>query len=40
LAVASDLKGQRSLDYFVCADDKLDKVAKLEKITFLNPELP
>jgi predicted nucleic acid-binding protein len=40
LAVATDLKGQSNLDYFVCADDKLDKVAKLEKITFLNPEKP
>ena len=40
LIIAIYLKSQKSLDYFVCADDKLDKVAKLEKIAFLNPELP
>lgn len=39
LAIAMDLKGRRSLHYFVCADDKLDKIAKLEKIAFLNPEI-
>jgi len=40
LVIAIYLKSQKSLDYFVCADDKLGKVAKLEKVAFLNPELP
>jgi hypothetical protein len=40
LVIAIYLKSQKSLDYFVCADDKLGKIAKLEKIAFLNPELP
>jgi len=40
LVIVIDLKMQKSLDIFVCADDKLSKVAKLEKIVFLNPELP
>jgi len=34
------LKIQNRLDCFVCADEKLGKVTKLEKITFLNPESP
>jgi len=40
LAIAIDLKKQKNLDTFVSSDDKLTKVVKLEKIVFLNPELP
>ncbi len=40
LAIAMDLKIQNRLDCFVCADEKLSKVTKLEKIVFLNPESP
>jgi predicted nucleic acid-binding protein len=39
-AIAMDLKDKKSMDCFVCADDKLDKITKLEKVTFLNPEKP
>ncbi len=38
LAIALDLKKSNLLDQFVSADAKLDGVAKLEKIKFLNPE--
>lgn len=40
LAIAVDLKSQKNLDYFVSADAKLNKVTKIEKVSFLNPELP
>jgi predicted nucleic acid-binding protein len=40
LAIAVDLQSQRMLDYFVCADIKFGKVVKLEKVNFLNPEIP
>ena len=37
LAVALSLSGQRKLDYFVCADDKLCKVAEDEGLSVINP---
>jgi len=40
LTIALELRSQKNVDTFVCADEKLSKVAKLEKIVFLNPELP
>lgn len=38
LAIALELKSRNLLDQFVSADAKLDGVAKLEKIKFVNPE--
>ncbi len=37
LAVALSLSGQGKLDYFVCADDKLCKVAEDEGLSVINP---
>ncbi len=37
LAVALSLNSQVKLDYFVCADDKLCKVAEDEGLTVINP---
>ena len=37
LAIAMDLRSKRTMDYFVCADAKLGKIAKQEKVGFLNP---
>lgn len=37
LAVALSLNRQGRLDYFVCADDKLCKVAEDEGLTVINP---
>jgi predicted nucleic acid-binding protein len=37
LAVALGLNGQGKLDYFVCADDKLCKVAEDEGLSVINP---
>lgn len=39
LAIAIDPKSRRGLDGFVCADDKLAKIIKLEKIAFVDPEV-
>lgn len=37
LAVALGLNGQEKLDYFVCADDRLCKVAEDEGLSVINP---
>ena len=40
LAIAFDLRQQKRLDYFVCADSNLCNVAAAEGLAVINPENP
>lgn len=40
LAVALDLRAQRTLDHFVCADHRLIAIAVAEGLPVINPEQP
>ncbi|MBM3242925.1 type II toxin-antitoxin system VapC family toxin [Candidatus Poribacteria bacterium] len=38
LAVAVELRSKKRIDYFVCADDNLCKIAAMEGLSVINPE--